>query len=167
VVFTNPKTNINKGGPAKVAVPKIGLIQFCMTAPKTDLDNNIVVNDYQTMDRILNEEKKYIIALCKKIAQTGCNVLMIQKSVLRDATNDLVIHFLTKLKILVINNIERNDVEFISKTLGVTPVASIDQFTKDKLGTAAVVEEVALAEGKDKVLTLLRSKPEIRMNEDG
>lgn len=115
----------------------------------------------------MNEEKKYIIALCKKIAQTGCNVLMIQKSVLRDATNDLVIHFLTKLKILVINNIERNDVEFISKTLGVTPVASIDQFTKDKLGTAAVVEEVALAEGRDKVLTLLRSKPEIRLNEDG
>jgi T-complex protein 1 subunit delta len=45
VVFTSPKTNINKGGPSKVANPKIGLIQFCMTAPKTDLDNNIVVND--------------------------------------------------------------------------------------------------------------------------
>jgi T-complex protein 1 subunit delta len=166
-VFTSPKTNINKGGPSKVANPKIGLIQFCLTAPKTDLDNNVVVNDYQTMDRILNEEKKYIIGLCKKIAQTGCNVLMVQKSVLRDATNDLVIHFLTKLKILVINNVERNDVEFISKTLGVIPVASIDQFTKDKLGTASVVEEVALSEGRDKVLTLLRSKPETRMNEDG
>jgi len=67
----------------------------------------------------------------------------------------------------MINNVERNDVEFICKTLGCTPVASIDQFTKDKLGTAAVVEEVALSEGKDKVLTLLRSKPEIRLNEDG
>jgi T-complex protein 1 subunit delta len=119
------------------------------------------------MDRILNEEKKYIIGLCKKIAQTGCNVLMIQKSVLRDATNDLVIHFLTKLKILVIKDIERNDVEFITKTLGVTPVASIDQFTKDKLGTASVVEEVALSEGKDKILTLLRSKPEVRTNDEG
>jgi len=92
---------------------------------------------------------------------------MIQKSVLRDATNDLVIHFLTKLKILVINNIERNDVEFICKTLGCTPIASIEQFTKDHLGTAAIVEEVALAEGKDKILTLLRSKPEVRLNEDG
>lgn len=92
---------------------------------------------------------------------------MVQKSVLRDATNDLVIHFLTKLKILVIKDIERNDVEFISKTLNLTPVASIDQFTKDKLGTASVVEEVALAEGKDKILTLLRSKPNTRMNEDG
>lgn len=92
---------------------------------------------------------------------------MIQKSILRDATNDLVLHFLTKLKILVIRDIERNDVEFISKTLGVTPVAHIDQFTKDKLGTAAVVEEVALGEGKDKILTLLRSKPDVRVGEDG
>jgi len=45
VVFPSPHTNIAKGGPNKVANPKIGLIQFCLTAPKTDLDNNIVVND--------------------------------------------------------------------------------------------------------------------------
>lgn len=105
--------------------------------------------------------------MCKKIAQTGCNVLMIQKSILRDAVNDLVIHFLTKLKILVIKDIERNDIDFINKTLGCVPVANIDQFTKDKLGTAAVVEEVSHGDGKSKVLTLLRSKPETRLNEDG
>jgi len=57
-VFTQPRTNISKGGPNKVANPKIGLVQFCLTAPKTDLDNNVVVNDFQAMDRILNEEKK-------------------------------------------------------------------------------------------------------------
>jgi len=57
-VFTNAHSNISKGGPSKVANPKIGLIQFCLTAPKTDLDNNIIVNDFQAMDRILNEEKK-------------------------------------------------------------------------------------------------------------
>jgi len=107
------------------------------------------------------------VQMCKKIAASGCNVLMVQKSILRDATNDLVIHFLTKLKILVIRDIERNDVDFITKTLGVTPVAHIDQFTKEKLGTAAVVEEVSLGEGKDKILTLLRSRPEVRTNEDG
>jgi len=105
--------------------------------------------------------------MCKKIAASGCNVLLIQKSILRDATNDLVIHFLTKLKILVVKDVERNDVEFISKTLGITPCASIDQFTKEKLGNAAVVEERTLEEGKDKVLTLLRSVPDVRVNEDG
>jgi len=58
VVFSSARTNINKGGPSTVKSSKIGLIQFCLTAPKTDLDSNVVVNDFQAMDRILNEEKK-------------------------------------------------------------------------------------------------------------
>ena len=48
------------------------------------------------MDRILKEEKKYIVQLIKKIVQSGANVLLIQKSILRDALNDLSLHFLAK-----------------------------------------------------------------------
>ena len=40
----------------------------------------MVVHDYTAMDRILKEEKKYIVNLVKKIVATGCNVLLIQKS---------------------------------------------------------------------------------------
>jgi T-complex protein 1 subunit delta len=67
---------------------------------------------------------------------TGCNVLLIQKSVLRDATNDLSLHYLAKSKVMVVRDIEREDVDFISRTLGLTPIAHIDQFTPDKLGSA-------------------------------
>lgn len=48
-------------------VRKIGLIQFCLSAPKTDMENNVVVSDYAAMDRILREERKYILGLCKKV----------------------------------------------------------------------------------------------------
>lgn len=48
------------------------------------------------MDRILKEERKYIAGLIKKIVASGANVLLIQKSILRDATNDLSLHFLAK-----------------------------------------------------------------------
>ncbi len=54
------------------------------------------------MDRILREERKYILDMCKKIQKAGCNVLLVQKSVLRDAVNDLSLHFLAKMKILVV-----------------------------------------------------------------
>ena len=40
------------------------------------------------MDRILKEERKYIVNLVKQIVATGCNVLLIQKSILRDAVNE-------------------------------------------------------------------------------
>jgi len=100
-----------------------------------------VVNDYTAMDRILKEEKKYIVGLVKKIVASGCNVLLIQKSILRDAVNDLALHFLSKKNIMVIKDIDRDDVDFICKTIDAVPVPHIDQFNKDKLGKAGLVEE--------------------------
>ena len=42
-------------------------------------------------------------------------MVLIQKSILRDATNDLSLHFLAKKGIMVVKDIERDDVSFISK----------------------------------------------------
>jgi len=94
------------------------------------------------MDKILKEERQYLLNLCKIIKKTGCNVLMIQKSILRDAVNDLSLHFLAKLKIMVVKDIERDEIEFICKSTGCKPIADIDGFTDDKLGQADLVDEV-------------------------
>lgn len=131
-------------GVSRVEKAKIGLIQFCLSAPKTDMDNQIVVSDYTQMDRVLREERAYILNLVKQIKKTGCNVLLIQKSILRDALSDLALHFLNKMKMMVIKDIEREDIEFICKTIGTKPVAHIDQFTGDMLGSAELAEEVSL-----------------------
>ena len=140
LVFTN-RASHTSGGPTRVANAKIGLAQFCLSAPKTDIENQVVVSEYSQMDRILKEERAYILNMCKKVAASGCNVLLVQKSILRDALNDLSLNYLAKLKILVVKDIERDDIEFICKTLGTTPVAHIDHFTADKLGSAELVEE--------------------------
>ena len=120
---------------------KIGLIQFCISPPKTDLENNVIVSDYTQMDKILREERNHIIGIIKKIKASGCNVLLVQKSILRDAVTDLALHYLAKAKILVIRDIEREEIEFISKTLHCQPVAHPDHMTPDKLGHAALVWE--------------------------
>lgn len=72
------------------------------------MENNVVVHDYTAMDRILKEERKYILELVKKISGTGCNVLLLQKSILRDAVNELALHFLSKKNIMVIKDIDRD-----------------------------------------------------------
>ena len=155
--FTNNKVSHFAGGPQRIEDAKIGLIQFCLSAPKTDLENNVVVNDYTAMDRILKEERKYIVNLVKKIVATGCNVLLIQKSILRDAVNELALHFLAKKGIMVIKDIEREDIDFICKTTMCTPVPHIDQFTKEKLGKANLVEEVSA--GSDKKIVKVTGCP--------
>ena len=114
------------GGPARVEKAKIAVCQFQLSSPKPDMDNQIVVNDYRQMDRILKEERQYLLNMCKKIKKTGCNVLLMQKSILRDAVKD----------------IERDEIEFICKSLGTAPIADIEGFTEDKLASAELVDEV-------------------------
>ena len=112
------------------------------------MDNQVVLNDYTKMDRFIGEERQYLMKLCQQIKKTGCNVLLIQKSILRDAVNDTSLTMLANMKIMVITDIERSDIEFISKTLKCSPVASIENFTKEKLGTASLVEENDCSNGK-------------------
>ena len=140
------------GAPLQVTNAKILLIQYCLSAPKTDMDNNVVVQDYASMDRILREERKYILNQCKTIKKTGCNVLLIQKSILRDAYNELSLHFLAKMGILVVTDIDRADIDFVCRTLQCTPVAHPDQCTSDKLGHADQVADVWMEGGSNKVV---------------
>ncbi|PWO00629.1 putative CCT4-component of chaperonin-containing T-complex [Tilletiopsis washingtonensis] len=130
------------GGPTRMEKARIAVCQFQLSSPKPDMDNQIVVNDYRQMDKILKEERQYLLNMCKKIKKTGCNVLLIQKSILRDAVNELALHFLAKLKILVVKDIEREEMDFVCKTLNAKPIADIEAFSEDKLATADLVDEV-------------------------
>ena len=58
----------------------------------------------------------------------------------------------TRVRVLP-QDIERDEVEFISKTLGCQPVAHVDSLTADKLGSAELVEE-SHAGGDSKVRTV-------------
>jgi T-complex protein 1 subunit delta len=141
LVLTQPVIKA-AGGPVRIEKAKIGLIQFQLSPPKPDMENTISVNDYRQMDKIVKEERLYLLDLVKKIKKAKCNVLLIQKSILRDAVNDLSLHFLAKLNILAVKDIERDEVEFICKSTGCKPIADVDSFTEDKLGSADLVEEV-------------------------
>merc|ERR1712146_566560 len=46
-----------------------------------------------------------------------------------------------KAKIMVVRDIEREEIDLVSRMLGVDPAASIDSFTPDKLGHAGLVYE--------------------------
>ena len=120
LVFTKP-SDTSVLGVNRVVNAKIGIAQFHLSAPKTDIDNKVIINDYTQMDRLLREERKYILEMCKKIKKSGCNVLLVQKSILRDAVNELSLHFLSKLKIMVISDIEREDIEFIARVSFLSP----------------------------------------------
>lgn len=156
--FSSQKVSHYAGGPSRLEKPKIALVQFCISAPKTDMENSVVVKDYSAMDRILKEERKYIAEIIKKIVKSGANVVLIQKSILRESVNQLALHFLAKKGIMVVRDIERDDVAFISKTIGCIPVSHIDHLTPEKLGTCNLVEEKSLSDDS-KVLMMTGVDP--------
>ena len=96
------------------------------------------------MDRILKEERKYVAELVKKIVSSGCNTLFIQKSMIKEAYNELTLNFLAKKNIMTILNFEREDLEFICKTIGAIPISHIDQMRPEKFGSADLIEEIRL-----------------------
>ena len=75
LVFPQRVANVN--GPKRIEKAKIGFIQFCISPPKTDMDHNVVVSDYAAMDRVLKEERTYILNIVKQIKKAGCNVLLV------------------------------------------------------------------------------------------
>jgi len=146
----NQKAAKAAGGPARVEDAKIALIQFQISPPKSDMENQVVIKNYAEMDRQTKEERNHILAMVKKIKAAGVNVLLIQKSILRDAVSEMALHYLAKAKIMVVRDVERDEVEFISKTLGCLPIAHVDHVKPEKLGSAALVEEVEC--GKSRIV---------------
>lgn len=68
-----------------------------------------------------------------------------------DAVSELALHFFAKMKIMVIKDIEREDIEFYSSILGCRPIASADHLTAESLGSADLVEEITTS-GSEKVV---------------
>ncbi|KAG2158282.1 T-complex protein 1 [Suillus bovinus] len=138
-VVLNQNVIVSAGGPTRMEKAKIAIIQFQLSAPKPDMDNTVVINDYRQMDKVIKEGRQYLLNICKKIKKANCNVLLIQKSILRDAVDDTVLTF------LAVKDVERDEIEFLSKSLGCKPIADIEAFTEDKLGYADLVEETSNA----------------------
>lgn len=49
---------------------------------------------------------------------------------------------------MVLTDLEREDIEFVCKTLGCRPIASLDHFLPDALGTAELAEEIHTGSSK-------------------
>jgi len=80
--------------------------------------------------------------------------LLLQKSILREAISELALHFLAKMKIMVVKDIDRGQVDFISRTIGCTAIAHIDHLKPEMLGHADMCVEESAGSGTSKVVKI-------------
>merc|ERR1712071_666815 len=60
--------------------------------------------------------------VAKQVKKVGCNVLLVQKSILRDAVSELALHFLDKMKIMVIKDLRGRTSNSSAKLLIAVPL---------------------------------------------
>jgi T-complex protein 1 subunit delta len=132
-----------KTGLARV---KMAIVQFCLSAPKTNMESKILIDDPGLMDKIVQDERRYLLDICKKIKRSGCGLLIIQKSILRESLSELARHFLDRLGVLVVNSVERQDIEYISKAAGIRPVSDVEMLDAESLLEVEVREEEGMLE---------------------
>ncbi|CAA6674646.1 unnamed protein product [Spirodela intermedia] len=97
---------------------------------------SIVVSDYTQMDRILRRNAIHPWDHQEDQA-TGCNVLLIQKSILRDAVTGSVATLPRQGE----DPSDQGHLELLA-------IANVEHFREEKLGFADCVEEVSVGDGK-------------------
>lgn len=119
-VLLNKKTDVQPGN------YKLLLLQFCLSAPKTNMESKVIIDDYSQVEQFVKEEREYLLDILRKVKKSGANLLILQKSLLRESCSELAKHFLKKLGIAVVDNVERADVEYLSGILGIKSVSDVD-----------------------------------------
>ena len=101
-------------------------------------------------------------SLCPSIKYTTVlhQLLVLLAKLLQTRTPTSQLSMQAKAKIMVVRDIERDDIEYISKTLNCLPIAHVDHMKPEKLGHADRVEEVQVGPPLHNIwVTACGSKP--------
>ncbi len=139
------KEVVHPGMPKRVENAKIAILDCPLELEKTEITAKINITSPEQMKAFLDEETEMLKELVEKVAQSGANVVVVQKGI-----DDVAQHYLAKKGILAVRRAKRSDVEALAKASGARIVTSVDDLTSNDLGFAALVEERRV--GKDKMV---------------
>jgi thermosome len=125
------KDVVHPGMPKRVEKAKIALLDTALEIEKTEFDAKI------------QQEENMLKEMVEKIAATGAKVIICQKGI-----DDMVQHFLARDDILALRRAKKSDMEKLAKATGGKVVTNLDDFAKEDLGYAEVVEERKIGDDK-------------------
>ncbi len=137
------KERVHEGMPTFIKNAKIALVNVALEVKKTEVDARIQIQDPTQLQAFLDEEEGMIRKMVDKIKKTGANVLICQKGV-----DDLAQHFLAKEGIYTVRRAKKSDIEKLAKATNAKIVSNLDDFSKDDLGNAGLIEERKIGDDK-------------------
>jgi len=137
------KEVVHPGMPKRVEKAKVALLNCALEVEKTEFDAKLNIESPEQMEAFLQQEENMLKDMVKKIAGKGAKVLICQKGI-----DDMVQHFLARKGILTVRRAKKSDVEKLAKATGGKVVTSLDDFAKEDLGYAELVEERKIGDDK-------------------
>jgi len=130
----------------KIQDARIALVQFHFSSPKPYTESNVIISEAKEMQDVERDEKAYISAIVKKLIEAKVNVVLIQKSILRDSMNKMAQMFLNQAGIMYVDNIDRTQMDQVARKLGKKPIATLDHVKPEALACAGICEKVTYGE---------------------
>jgi len=137
------KEVVHPGMPKRVEKAKIALLDVALEVKKTEFDAKINIETPEEMEAFLKEEENMLRNMVDKIADTGANVLICQKSI-----DDMAQHFLARKGVLAVKSAKKSDVEKLAKATGGKVATNLNDISENDLGFAEIVEQRKIGDDK-------------------
>jgi len=137
------KEVVHPGMPKRIEKAKVALLDRALEVEKTEFDAKLNIESPEQMEAFLQQEETMLKDMVKKISQKKVNVLICQKGI-----DDMVQHFLARKGILAVRRAKKSDMEKLAKATGGKVINNLDDFAKEDLGYAELVEERKIGDDK-------------------
>ncbi len=137
------KEVVHPGMPKRIENAKVALLDRALEVEKTEFDAKLNIESPEQMEAFLQQEENMLKSMVEKIAEKDANVLICQKGI-----DDMVQHFLARKGILAVRRAKKSDMEKLAKATGGKVVTNLEDFAKEDLGSADLVEERKIGDDK-------------------
>lgn len=141
--------------PKMIEKAKIGLLGINMDIQTPEADTRINLESFDEMQSFQEEEDKKFKEYAKKIINSGVNVVFCNKSI-----NEKVFYYLGKEGIIAIRNVNKYDIEMLSKTTGAAIVSNFEDFREENFGFAELVKEERYSDDDVRIFVETEKNPE-------
>lgn len=135
------KEKVHSGMPEKIKDAKIALLDVAIEIKGPETDSKISITEPGMIQSFLDMEENMLRKKVEKIAATGANVVFCQKGI-----DDVAQHFLAKKGIYATRRVKKSDLARLSKATGAKIISELNEFSKEDLGLAGIVEQVKVGE---------------------
>jgi len=130
---------------------KICILTCPFEPPKPNTKHNINISTAADYKKLYQTEQNYFVDMVKRVKDSGANIVICQWGF-----DDEANHLLLQESLPAVRWVGGTDIELIALATGARIIPRFSEITKEKLGRAEVVREIAFGTAQEKMIVIER-----------